>query len=123
MFKSQTWSFMIQDELGNTMENRLFEKNEPFSEKSVLQIGIQLLESFKLIHEAGFTFNDLKLDNVLIGDSLKLPNYQQSLHKIRIIDFGLAKKYNLANGDHIPMQKEQVFSGNMIFASKNAFNM
>ena len=57
------------------MENHLFEKNEPFSEKTVLQIGIQLLESFKLIHEAGYTFNDLKLDNVLIGDSLKLPNY------------------------------------------------
>ena len=40
MFKSQTWSYLIQDELGNTMENHLFEKNEPFSEKTVLQIGI-----------------------------------------------------------------------------------
>lgn len=123
MFRSQTWSYMIQDELGNTMENHLFEKNEPFSEKTVLQIGIQLLDSFKLIHEAGYTFNDLKLDNVLIGDSVKLPSYNQTLHKIKIIDFGLAKKYTLPNGKHIPMKKEQVFSGNMIFASKNAFNM
>ena len=40
-----------------------------------------------------------------------------------MIDFGLAKKYYDQEGKHIPMTKEQVFSGNMIFASKNAFNM
>ena len=40
-----------------------------------------------------------------------------------MIDFGLAKKYLDASGKHVPIAKEQVFSGNMIFASKNAFNM
>lgn len=34
------WSYLIQEKLGDTMENYLFEKDEPFSEKTVLQIGI-----------------------------------------------------------------------------------
>jgi len=117
------WSYIVQEKLGDTLENYLFKKDEPFSEKTTLQVGIQLLDSLKMIHEAGFTFNDLKLDNVLIGDAQELPEQMDSLHKIRIIDFGLAKKYVDANGQHIQQTGEKLFQGNMIFASKNAFNM
>jgi len=42
--ESMIWSFQVQDKLGDTMEKYLFDKNEPFTEKSVLQIGIQLLD-------------------------------------------------------------------------------
>ena len=69
------------------MENYLFERNEPFTEKTVLQIGIQLLDSFRMIHEAGYTYNDLKLDNVLIGDDKDLPNAKhatQAVHSIKV---------------------------------------
>jgi serine/threonine protein kinase len=121
--EDQIWSYIVQEKLGDTLENYLFEKDEPFSEKTVLQTGIQLIDSFKMIHEAGYTFNDLKLDNVLIGDAPDLAKVRDSLHKIRIIDFGLAKKYMQPNGQHIVEQKEKLFQGNMIFASKNAFNM
>ena len=38
--EDSVWSFIIQEKLGDTMENYLFEKDEPFSEKTVLQIGI-----------------------------------------------------------------------------------
>jgi len=75
-----------------------------------------------MIHEAGYTYNDLKLDNVLIGEAKELPNHMDSLHKIKVIDFGLAKKY-INNGMHIECGREKLFQGNMIFASKNAFNM
>jgi len=105
------------------MENYLFERNEPFTEKTVLQIGIQLLDSFRMIHEAGYTYNDLKLDNVLIGDDKDLPNAKHSLYKCRLIDFGLAKKYLQEDGSHIPLKKEKLFQGNLIFASVNTFNM
>ena len=120
--ESQIWSYIVQEKLGKTMEHYLFERNEPFSEKTVLQIGIQLIDAFKMIHEAGYTFNDLKLDNVLIGDACELPNHEQSFHKIRLIDFGLCKKWHEADGSHIAMKTERIFQGNMIFASKNAFN-
>lgn len=32
-------------------------------------------------------------------------------------------KYIKEDGEHIPLQKEKMFQGNLIFASKNTFNM
>lgn len=76
-----------------------------------------------MIHESGYTYNDLKLDNVLIGDDQDLPNAKSSLYKCRLIDFGLAKKFLQEDGSHIPLKKEKLFQGNLIFASVNTFNM
>jgi casein kinase 1/casein kinase 1 epsilon len=88
------------------MESYLFERNEPFTEKTVLQIGIQILDSLRVIHDAGYIYKDLKLDNVMIGDDQSLPNSKESLYKCRLIDFGLAKKYLQEDGTHIPKKKE-----------------
>jgi len=76
-----------------------------------------------MIHETGYIYNDLKLDNILIGDDNDLPNSKHSLYKIRLIDFGLAKKYIHESGTHMPRKTESTFQGNLIFASKNTFNM
>ena len=35
---------------------------------SVISIGIQLLNCLEKLHELGFVHNDLKPDNVLVGD-------------------------------------------------------
>ena len=101
----------------------MFERNEAFSEKTTLQVGIQLLDSIKMIHQTRFLYNDLKLNNIVVGDAEELPNQTKSLHKIRVIDFGLAQRYHDADGNHIPMKKQGTFKGNIIFASKNAFNL
>lgn len=34
------WSFLIQERLGKTLEDYLFEKNEPFTQSCVYKIGI-----------------------------------------------------------------------------------
>ena len=34
--QGMVWSFQVQNKLGDTMEKFLFDKNEPFSEKTVL---------------------------------------------------------------------------------------
>lgn len=81
------------------------------------------MDSLKLIHNTGFLYNDLKLNNIVIGDAEEHKNHAKSLHKIRIIDFGLAQKYYDSNGQHIPMKKQGTFKGNIIFASRNAFNL
>ena len=95
----------------------------PFSEKTVLQIGIQLIDSLKIIHEAGYIYNDLKLDNIVIGDDVSLPHSKQSLYKVRLIDFGMSTKYLKEDGTHAPKKKVQIFKGNLVFSSKNMFNM
>lgn len=76
-----------------------------------------------MIHDTGYIYNDLKLDNILIGDDHQLPNAKHSLYKVRLIDFGLAKSYIHESGVHMPMKTETSFQGNLIFASKNTFNM
>lgn len=122
-YERKVWSYIIQDKLGRTLEDYLFERNEAFTEKTTLQVGIQLLDSIKMIHKAGFLYNDLKLNNIVVGDAAELPDHSRSLHKIRVIDFGLAQRYHDADGNHIQMKKHGTFKGNIIFASKNAFNL
>ena len=56
-----------------------------------------------MIHEAGYIYNDLKLDNIVLGDDTSLPQAKHSLYKVRLIDFGLSNKYIQQDGTHIPM--------------------
>ena len=39
-----------------------------FSHKTIYQLGIRLIDIFERIHDAGLIYNDLKLDNILVGD-------------------------------------------------------
>lgn len=122
-FDDQVWSFTIQEQLGETLETHLFARDEAFSPCCCYKIGLQLLDQIKLIHESGFTFNDIKLDNILVGYPSTMEHYKDYLHKIRIIDFGLAMKYLDDKGQHIPATKQKFFQGNLIFASKHCFNL
>ena len=77
-----------------------------------------------MIHDAGFTYNDLKLDNILVGECHDEQSYKYTRHRIRIIDFGLVKPWrDPATQEHVKKKRERFFQGNMIFASKNAFNL
>ena len=47
----------------------IFEAHQmKFSYKTIALIAIKLVDSMKKIHMAGYTYNDLKLDNILVGD-------------------------------------------------------
>lgn len=69
------------------------------------------------MHECGYLFNDLKPNNILVGDA-----QDKDLHKLALIDFGISNKYLDEAGEHIEMKLERMFRGNFIYASKNAFN-
>ena len=59
----------------------------------------------------------------MVGDAQELPNSKDSMHKMRLIDYGFCKKYRDKNGQHVKQQKENSFKGNIHFSSKNALNM
>lgn len=111
------------EQLGETLENHLFARDEAFSPSCTYKIGIQILDQIKLIHHAGYTYNDMKLDNIMVGFPKSVRFHEEYLHKIKMIDFGLAQKYIDANGKHIPAVKERFFQGNLIFASQHCFNL
>lgn len=103
-----------------------------FSFKTTAQIGIQIVNVLQKIHEHGYVFNDLKPDNILVGD-LPLYFYQEMMKQkktidkrqfcqVHLIDFGLTTSYNDENGQHIKTGMPDKFKGSMLFASKNAFN-
>jgi len=91
-----------------------------FSFKTVHQIGIQLLTLLEQIHSIGYIYNDLKPDNICIGTF----NDQSKLHKLQLIDFGLATPYLVIDENreqkHIK-EEHKDFQGNLAFSSKNAF--
>ena len=55
------------------------------------------MEIIERIHIAGYTYNDLKLDNIIIGDS---DFSDDSLHQLRLVDFGFAERFRKKNGEH-----------------------
>ena len=54
------------------------------------------------VHEIGLVYNDLKLDNILVGDS---QSSTSSLSDIRLIDFGLSSDYLDSQGNHIEFKQ------------------
>ena len=60
----------------------------------------------KSIHEAGFTYNDLRPSNIMLTNG-----------RVTLIDFGMAKPY-LSKCDHLEQTVLTEFSGNLIFSSQ-----
>jgi len=61
-------------------------------------LGKKLLKLLEIIHIAGYTYNDLKLDNILFGmkDKIKLDYCSQNCFEncsINLVDFGFASPY------------------------------
>jgi serine/threonine protein kinase len=111
-----THSFFVMEQYGLDLQ-RVYEMNgSKFSPKTIYMLGIKLLDIFERVHQAGYTYNDLKLDNILIGDS-----YGHFQNQIRLVDFGFAAKFLDENGNHYEQVTTDVFRGNMIFATLNQF--
>ena len=93
---------------------------------TILDIGIRLSYFLQNIHEAGYVYNDLKLDNIMIGYGKKpiKSNEGKSLlegFSLHLVDFGFATKY-ISKGVHIECSDVPTFRGNMMFSSLNQLN-
>jgi serine/threonine protein kinase len=82
---------------------------------------INILEQ---VHKAGYIYNDLKLDNFLLGYREQLPknisrgNCFENVN-INLIDFGLTDRYiDVETGKHKPSQEMNQFKGNLLFSSQ-----
>ena len=89
-----------------------------FTKKTIYQVGIKLLDIYERIHESGFTYNDLKLDNILIGDYKSTDKNQ---YQIKLCDFGFMSRYRNKNGEHYEQHSVERFRSNLLFASVNQF--
>lgn len=60
--------YLIMDKFGDSLRHVHESMDCSFSFKTTAQIGIQLVNILQTIHDYGYVFNDLKPDNILIGD-------------------------------------------------------
>ena len=103
---------MIQDYLGPSLETLHEFMGRKFTEKTVLMIGVQMLDRLEYLHSKNYIHRDLKPDNMLIGHLSK--------DEIYLIDFGLAKKYRDSEMNHHPFAKTKAFVGTRRYVSVNA---
>ena len=103
--------YMVINLLGESLQ-MLKERNHTFSLKLVLQIGIQIINLLKTIHDKGLIHRDIKPDNFLLG----LNNKNKQIY---LIDFGFCKTF-LQNDKHIDIKKTNNLIGTNNFASVNA---
>ena len=107
-------NYMVIDLLGQSLQS-LKNVSERFSLQLVLQIGIQVINLLKTIHEKGLVHRDIKPDNFLLSRN---PNDKN----IYIIDFGFCKSYLIDDDKHIPYKQTHNLIGSNTYASINAHN-
>lgn len=65
-------------------------KKKRFTLKTVIQIGLQIIDRLESLHEINYLHLDLKLENILLK-SERMQSNESS--KIVLIDFGLSKLF------------------------------
>ena len=97
------------------------------------RLGYQILKGIEAIHEVGFLHRDVKpsnfagktnsfqmFNNMLILKLFPVGRTPQTMRKIYMLDFGLARQYTNAAGEVRPARAAAGFRGTVRYASINA---
>lgn len=94
-----------------------------------MSLGIQLINILESIHQAGYVYNDLKLDNLMLDygiDSKYLQTTNDNIfddHKVNIIGFDFISTYiDEKTQLHHKKKKSDIFQGSMLFSSIHQLN-
>lgn len=109
-----TNNYMVIDLLGSSLSS-LVKKYYALSLKSVLRLGIQMIQRIQSLHERYLIHRDIKPDNFLIG---VCQDTQDILH---LIDFGFCKRYTYGM-KHIECKHISNIIGTPNFVSINVHN-
>lgn len=101
---------MIMDLLGKSLDYHFSQNSKKFSLKTVVKIGIQLIDRIEALHQRGFLHRDIKPDNIMVG-------LNEKSNTIYLIDLGLSKRFMIDQEDHIPMKKGNQMIGTLRYAS------
>ena len=91
--------------------------NKTLSFKTVIKIGLQMINIIKTVHGLGLIHRDIKPQNFMTG-------FNDNKDTIHLIDFGFSKKYisSSLNEKHIEIRKNKDIIGTINFVSENVLN-
>ena len=114
---SQKYSYYIMTYFSMNLEQYLGQTTGIAKIQDVFEVACQLLNTFKLVHRAKRTFNDLKPENIMITP----PSKGDEKLKVHLIDFGCADKFiDETTKEHIKEgELKNDFKGNILYASIN----
>ncbi|XP_063146365.1 serine/threonine-protein kinase VRK1 isoform X2 [Candoia aspera] len=87
----KSYRFMVMDRFGKDLQKVFEEQGKQFSRKTVLQLGLRILDVLEYVHEHEYVHGDIKASNLLLG--YKVPN------QVYLVDYGLAFRYS-PEGNH-----------------------
>ena len=93
---------------------KLVQKYGRLSVKTVLLLGIQMIERIQTLHNHYLIHRDIKPDNFMI-------NISDKTNKVFLIDFGFCKRYNY-DGKHIEFKRTTSLIGTPNYVSLNVHN-
>ena len=111
----QTYSTLVMDLEGSSIEDMFKSSGGRLSLKTVLILADQMLCSIEYIHQKGYIHRDVKPDNFVFG-------LKKKENQLFVIDFGLAKKYRTIDGSHIPFKEHTPLTGTARYASINSLS-
>jgi len=121
-------SYMVMPRYGQNLEAFFEKQNCSISNASILEIARGTLSMLEGVHAAGYSYNDLKLDNIMVGFNNRLskeytPENVFAGASLHLVDFGFATSFvDKKTGLHISQEEVETFRGNMIFGSLNQLN-
>ena len=107
--------FLVMTRFGSDIEKFFQSGKKPIPLPTVLNIGIQVINSLEYIHSKGYTHNDIKAQNLLLdkggcdGD-------------VFLVDFGLASRFKDTLGFHHEGGEDERFAhdGTLEYTSRDA---
>lgn len=113
--RQDDFNFLVMERLQDNLAT--LRKKMPrgtFSMCTTLKLGVQMIDALEGCHKLGYIHRDVKPSNFVTGRA------KNRRGRIYIIDFGLARKYRLPNGEIRPPRKSAGFRGTARYASINS---
>ena len=104
-------NFLLMELLGSNLKFLLKKCNNHFSIKTIINLGIQMLERIEEIHKRHVIHRDIKPENFVMG-------LKENNNILYLIDFGLSKRFrNPKTGEHIKYKDGKKLVGTAKFSS------
>ena len=115
--------FLVQELLGNNLNQEMKKRKNKFNKKTFINIALQMISRIEFLHSYGFIHCDIKPDNFVLG--LEKENNKKDIDKnnftLYLIDYGLAEPYiNLKTKVHKKPKENQGHKGTIDFCSINS---